>query len=292
MLNIGVHDMLYIRVEDSKDGLELCKFICELYSKEEYDIESLGGIFDATKKISRLLDILSKEDRLVIVCDSILENPLVKQSISALLDMVWDRGANDKVSFVYTVSFELEILLINGINLLTNAEAYKRYVEQIKKSYETYNDTRRLTLITKANQVYKGMYDKIRKRKRNRGIYKSMTDEDFEVCITIESLSKELIKELFREQPIGRPLTTCWIQPCCYRRNRCKTRLIDTYRISEEQKQKKDNYIKLHLLISNTSYMKLAALLGDGILIKYTIFEFLNESAMEANYINKYVHKD
>ncbi|MCM1222062.1 MAG: hypothetical protein NC548_47090 [Lachnospiraceae bacterium] len=277
--------MKYIIIEDSTDGFSLCEKICEIYNSSNDIIhsESSHGVTNLEAKISDIDKRLNDNDTVYIVYDDITENKIVSDSLLAVKEYLSTSKRRKQFHFIKTISFELEILMIKDIEYFTNISQYLTYVTDIRELYSTYHDTSTLTEFTKDTELYDTIYNKIRKEKRNRWEYAKMSDDDFERCITIESLSKELLKEVFRNHAIDRPLTDCWVKPCCKRRNRCKLTLIDTKLIEKEQTDKNDNNVKLNIIISNTSYKNLAKVIGNGDILKYDINTFIDKKALEAN---------
>lgn len=150
-------------------------------------------------------------------------------------------------------------------------------------------NTRQLTLLTKVDIKYRELYDKIRKRKYNRGPYKGMNADELELHITIESLAKELLKGLFREQIIDKPMTKCWEVPCCYRtRDICHPPLLDIRKIIKAQET--DINTKKNILISNTSYQNI--LDNTTLINRYKLVDFVNEQILESSYINNKSKED
>lgn len=274
--------MRYVLVEDLKDGKVICDLINTIYARDKDGVcvESTGGIGNLEAKVRELDKILCKEDSIIIVYDDIIENPIVAGCVKRAKRYIESESANrEQYKFISTVSFELEILMIDDIEYFTDMKKYYTYVSDIRDIFRLYRDTGICTEYTKNVEKYSGFYNKIRKGKRDKWIYKNLSDEEFELCITIESLSKELIKEVFRSQPIDRPMTACWRNACCEGRiNRCKLELIDTAKIESAQKENNDKYVKANILISNTSYKKLAEHLSNGSgqkeILHYNISDF------------------
>lgn len=284
--------MRYVLVEDSTDGLIICEKIQEIYFSEVKDIiiESFGGALNIVKKIDDTIKILKQQDSVIVVYDDIPENPLVTQYFKLALKTIVKSGHRNQFKFISTISFELEILMIDNIDITANLDTYKTYVESIKDLYNQTHELRQLTIYTKNEPLYNGIYDKIRNRKRKRSPYKNMDVTMFESCITIESLAKELLKEIYRNQPIDRPMTQCWIVPCCHRRNLCKQQLLDIRKIVEGQI--KDRHLKTNIIISNTSYKKLISVIDNSTeVIKYSLVDFADTKVLRAIRINKKVLK-
>lgn len=211
--------------------------------------------------------------------DDIVENPLVMDHIVMAKRLVRKYKLWDRCIFIKILSFELEVLLIPGMRAFFNQEKYDKYVSNIVNRYRENESSALITLYTKGQEIYSGIYGKIKREKLKKRIYASMSEERLDQSITIESLAKELIKEVFRNQPIDKPMTTCWKTPCCWRTKRCKPEWIDTYKIESAQRQNKDSYMKANLLISNTSYKKLAELLAGGKeILQYHIADFLKDA--------------
>ena len=75
-------------------------------------------------------------------------------------------------------------------------------------------------------------------------------------------------------------MTQCWIDSCCYRKNMCEKYLIDINKIIDAQNSHNDPYVKANMIISNTSYAKLAQIMNGGNhVISYNICDFLDEEA-------------
>lgn len=270
--------MRRVIVEDSTDGLILCKIITEIYSPdgEAISVESFHGMVNLKRKIEDLCAELKPTDDAIIVYDGIKENPLVLRHAEEAFGYLEASGKEDRFRMLDTISFELEVLMTDGIEYFADLAEYGKYVSEIRELYKKYNDLSALALYTKGLDIYSGMYDKIRKNMRKKGSYKKMGETEFESCVTIESLSKELLNRIFASTDIDRPMTECWVEPCCVRkRKRCESGAIDTYKIEEMQRKNNDPYVKENMLICNTSYRKLAELLATGReIIEYNIADF------------------
>lgn len=270
--------MRRVIVEDSTDGLRLCKIIAKIYSPdgEAISVESFHGMVNLKRKIEELCAELKPTDDAIIVYDGIKENPLVLRHAEEAFGYLEASGKEDRFRMLDTISFELEVLMTDGIEYFADLAEYGKYVSEIRELYKKYNDLSALALYTKGLDIYSGMYDKIRKNMRKKGSYKKMGETEFESCVTIESLSKELLNRIFASAGIDRPMTECWVEPCCVRkRKRCESGAIDTYKIEEMQRKNNDPYVKANMLICNTSYRKLAELLATGReIIEYNIADF------------------
>lgn len=269
-----------ILVEDSTDGLELCRIINRIYGREDILVDTFGGIINISNTIE---SIRHESGQVVIVYDDIVENPLVMDNIVMARRLVRKYKLSDRCTFIKIISFELEVLLLPGIQAFLNQESYNKYVSNIVRMYKENESSAHITLYTKEQEVYSEMYDKIKREKLKKRIYASMSEERLDQSITIESLAKELIKEVFRNQPIDKPMTACWKTPCCWRTRRCKTEMIDTYKIESAQQENNDPYVKANILISNTSYKKLAELLADGKeILQYNVADFFVDNRLES----------
>lgn len=271
-------------VEDSKDGLVLCKLIKEIYFKDRRDIniDTFHGVLNLVNTIKDMLKVIIKNDVLVIIYDNIIENELINDVLLDVDELITELNIHN-IQFISTISFELEVLLIDDIEYFMN-DQYNKYVMRLKKLYTSNSSTRELTTFTKNNEIYKGMYDKIKKRKKGRGPYKGMTDDELDNCITVESLSKLLLNLVFSNRAINKPMTDCWIHKCCSH-TRCDSKSeikIDIDKIIDMQSI--DEYVKANMIISNTSYKKLVDVLGGKLKYKYNIRDFIKKD-IAAEYI-------
>lgn len=262
--------MIYIRTEDSGDGLLLVEKLVEIYFKSfQIDVNTFDGMKNLKSELETLLLTCNNDDKIIIVYDNIMENPLILKWFREANNIIKNSMLKDIITWIPTDSFELEILMIDNIEYFTNMSEFVKYVLPIKIWYNESGDTSYLTFKTKSDNIYAEVYDSIKKKKLKSSIYRALTSEEFESSITIESLSKILLNKCFSNQPINKPMTDCWIHECCYRRNRCKSKIIDIDEIII--KQTNDYFYKTKLLINNTTYIDIVKSLEDltGTSIKY-----------------------
>lgn len=281
--------MVYVEIEDSKDGLKICKKIQEIYfnNGENIEIKTFGGMVNLKKEIKVLDCQLKDDDSVIIVYDRILDNPIVRNNLFTAKKIISKSKYKNKYKFIGTVSFELEVLLIDDIEYFADIYKYCKYMTKIKSLFQSTKSLSVLTEYTKNNHLYDDMYKRIKNLKRNKGVYKGLSDNELEQYITIESLSKEILKDVFREQPIDKPMTQCWMQPCCWRK-KCTPKFINVDKIISEQNNKNDKNVKANIIISNTSYRKIVHELNNKIQIhQYSINDFIDINILEAAYIAK-----
>lgn len=254
--------MVYIRTEDTKDGLVLVTKLIDIYFPSiQIDVQSFGGMKNLNSELELLFSICKDDDKIILIYDNIMENPLIVKWFRQAHNTINNSKFKHIISWLPTNSFELEILMIDNIQYFIKISKFIKYVLPIKRWYNESGDTSYLTVKTKDNCIYNEIYESIKKKKLKSSIYKELTDEEFERTITIESLSKVLLNECFNGQPIDKPMTECWRYDCCYRRNKCKSELIDTEEIIN--KQKDDSFYKVKLLINNTTYINVVKVLSN-----------------------------
>lgn len=247
--------MIYVRTEDSKDGLELCKKIIKIYFPEfNINIDTLGGIINLKNKVSNLLNIMSKDDKLIIIYDNITENVLVAQNINSLLEFI-KRTNEHRVKMIPTISFELEVLSVKDIEYMYNIEIYNEWFGGLRNLYNKTKDIRDLTYKSKEDKAYKEMYSRARKEKYKSKYYKVLTEQEFEDSITIESISKYIINLIFDRSDI-RPIRDCWANGCCYKNSECAYTNLDIDKIKQKE-FKGEHLYKIRVLAWLTSYRNL-----------------------------------
>ena len=273
---------MHIIVEDSTDGFVLCEVIRSIYAdRPDVILESFHGVVNFKNSLEETIKNTPVSETIVAVYDDIMENPIVRKGCKDASELA-KQYKSRAIRFIGTMSFELETLMVDGIEYFADFVTYRKYVWKIRELYNKGNcRIAALTEYTKENEIYDRFYDKIRKEKRKKKIYKGMSDEVFESCVTVESLAKELLKEIFREHVIDRPMTKCWIDSCCYRKNMCEKYLIDINKIIDAQNSHNDPYVKANMIIGNTSYAELAqSMNGGNNVISYDICDFLDDEAM------------
>lgn len=283
--------MIYVLVEDSKDGYKLCREIVNHYFKNNMHnivVKSYMGITKLKNVIEDLFEQISEADEIVVVYDDIIENPIVSTS----LEEVNEYTTKVNVHLLPVKSFELEAILIDDIEFTANYNNYKEYIRKIKEAYDKVRDVKYLTKITKEDELYSNMYNQIRKDKAKKNIYKRLTLKEFERAITIESLSKKLLSKMYDKCTITKPMGDCWVKSCCYRtkNNKCSPFL-------NHEKMIKIEYALLMVIISNTEYKKLVKLLGKLLNIKIQvqslkIEDLLNKEVMYSCHINKCIEEE
>lgn len=284
--------MIHILTEDSKDGFKLCDIIKQLYFDNNFndiDLDTLKGIWNVKTKIETKINQIPANDIIIIVYDDIRENPLIDMYISEALDYIDNQNLYDRIFWLPTKSFEIEVLLIDGIEFFADKEAYSLYFSNLRQLYSMNNEIENLTSVTKTNNLYNNMYNKAKKEKIKSRNYSALSSEDFERAITIETISKYIMTEVFKNVTMDKPMGGCWIQECSYNHNKCVHEYIDLKKII--RKQSKNKYFKANIIISNTSYKRLVETIYEmknkTINIKpINIYNLLNSSIIHANYIN------
>ena len=279
--------MIYVLIEDSTDGKILCDEIVNLYFekyKQEICVKSYNGIQRLADELEMLLK-KSDEDSILVVYDDIKENPIVAEALINAEKYI----ELQNVYMIPTNSFELEAIMIDGIEFTANVDNYNDYVKNIKDSYANNNDIRYLTKITKDDKRYDIMYAHIREEKAKRRMYQKLTPKQFEKAITIESLSKRLLSRMYADCIITKPMGECWINTCCYkvRHGKCSPYL-------DREKLLHSDYALLRVMIFNTSYRMLLVALSKLLAVEIKensikINELLNKETVDMYYIKSAV---
>jgi hypothetical protein len=285
--------MIYIEVEDSKDGLKLCEKLKEIYFSEYECIKvaSFNGIFKLKDKIENLILSTTNSDKILIVFDNIIENPIIERNFNQTVNYLDTNNLGDRIIWIPTRSFEVEVLSIYGIEFLCDTKAYSDYFWRLRDTLDKTHNVSDLTNETKNNSLYDSMYNKVRKDKKTRGEYKRLSSEDFERAITIESISKDIMKKVFSNAGDIRPIRDCWINNCCYKSKlKCNYANINVEHIMQNEKDGKQLY-KIRALIRDTSYEKIVEHL-DKILetdteLDVEVIDLISEQIILGNYINK-----
>ena len=128
--------MRRVIVEDSTDGLRLCKIIAEIYSPdgEAISVESFHGMVNLKRKIEELCAELKPTDDAIIVYDGIKENPLVLRHAEEAFGYLEASGKEDRFRMLDTISFELEVLMTDGIEYFADLSEYGKYDEKMHKN--------------------------------------------------------------------------------------------------------------------------------------------------------------
>lgn len=251
--------MIYIYTEDSKDGFIMCKLIKELYFDNIFDdvkVDTLNGIWFLDEKLAEISIDMKEDDTIIIVYDDVKENPLVSKFIRDAEKFVDNHDLYEKIMWLPTKSFELEVMLIYGIEFFMNRENYSVYFKELRAKFMQTGNIYDLTKMSKVNSVYDGMYEKARKEKQKRALYRNLSREDFENTLTIETISKDIIKKMFlNEDGISKPMNDCWMQDCCCKHSKCKNDSVDFDKIIKKQAYEK--LYKTKFLLLNMSYVKL-----------------------------------
>ncbi len=297
--------MIYILTEDSGNGFEFCRLIKELYfdvKSININLDTLNGIWGLKQKIEEKVKLLGKNDTIIVVYDDIVENPIISHNINQAIEYIDKNNLNSKVLWVSTYSFEIELLLVVGFELFANSSKYNKYFGKLRSKFLETNSLFELTTISKKDPLYSSMYNQARNSKKKVKMYTRLGSADFEKAITIETISKDIMKEVFKydsplkasdfvDRPIGvKDPHNCWKNNCCSKKDRCKNEGLDIDRIIQKQ-QGEDKY-KTKFLILNTSYHKLIEEVYklEGITMNIqniSIGEFYTENALKANYVHK-----
>lgn len=254
--------MIYIRVEDSTDGFVLCQNIVRIYFKDNcnINIDTMRGIFNIENTIKSVMNIMEPSDSLLIIYDDIIENPLVSRHIEEANKLV---EGDSRVYFIPTLSFELEILMINNIEFIYNTDIYNDLAREIREIYRKTESISIITSVTKNDKRYNDMYEKARKVRADKREYKYLNSIDFEKAITIESICKDILNRIFNRSDI-RPIRDCWVHNCCYktREYMCKYTGFNLKRIREEEEHGND-LCKIRTIVQETSFYNLLWMLNE-----------------------------
>ena len=243
--------MIHILTEDSGNGFEFCKLIKSLYFDTEsinLEMETLNGVWGLQQKIQKKIEAVDKNDTIIIVYDDIVDNPIISRNIDEAQVYIEEHDLSDKIFWIPTYSFEIELLQIIGFEFFANSEKYAIYFKKLRDNFIKNKSISELTMISKKESIFIGMYDKERSEKQKVRVYTQLSKDDFERAITIESISKAIMTEVFKyEAPLkasdfvdkpmgGKDGRNCWKNNCCNKNRRCKNRGIDIDRIIEKQR--------------------------------------------------------
>lgn len=249
--------MIHVMTEDSKDGFKIVEKIVEIYFENSVNITttSFQGIWDFDVKLKEKIEAISDTDILVIIFDDVMESPIVECEMLRAYRYVKGNHLESRIYWIPTHSFEIEVLLTIGIELFCNEEYYDMYFKKLRDLYFKTNELLDLTTYTKNDVQYNDWYDKVKKEKKKRSKYKILSEADFERAITIESIAKDILKEVFKDnENLVKPMGDCWYDGCCIKhKESCKH--------FDVRKLNADPMIKLKWLIQNTGYIKLIKLL-------------------------------
>ena len=161
---------------------------------------------------------------MVVIFDEVMENPIVESEMLKAYRYIEGKNLESRIKWVPTFSFEIEVLLTAGIELFCNEEYYNKYFGKLRDLYSETEELLDLTRISKADEQYNNWYAKARKEKSERGKYKQLSKEDFERAITIESISKNILTEVFKDNnELVKPMGDCWYNGCCVKhKEKCK----------------------------------------------------------------------
>ena len=295
--------MIHILTEDSKDGFQFCKLIKALYFDdvfEDISLDTMKGIPNVVEKIREKHNVMRDGDITIIVYDDIKENPIVSKAIEEAAEYIEKNHLDERVLWVSTYSFEIELLLVIGFEFFANRNKYNIYFRGLRDKFIETEKLHDLTILSKKNPLYTEMYNKVRADKLKKGMYKCLSKEDFERTMTIESISKRIMTEVFKydspakatdyvDKPVGNADTcNCWKNNCCSKGKRCKNDCIDFDIIMK--KQEAEELYKTKFLILNTSYKKLITAIykmkeTEIELPEITIGDLVHPETLEANYL-------
>ena len=267
-------------------------------------METLGGIWKLKDKIYNKINSIKTDDIIIIVYDDMFENPIISRNIIETQEYIEEYNLYDRVLWLPTYSFEIELLLIVGFEFFANSERYIKYFWKLREGFIKTGNLAELTALSKKDGIYSDMYTYEKKKKQNVAVYRQLSRDDFERAITIETISKAIMTEVFRyESPLktsdfvdkplgGKDERNCWKNNCCNRKNRCKNSIIDIDTIIERQKT--ERLYKTKFLILNTSYRKLIDKIYkiEGLSINIhniTIGDFVSKEVLWANYIHNLI---
>lgn len=281
--------MIHVMVEDKKDGLKIVEKIMSIYFSDEerqnIEVTSLQGVWGLKGKVEEKFNSIENTDTIIVILDKVLENPIVEHEIRGLGVYIKKNGLKERIKCMYTLSFEVEVLTLIGIELFCNTIKYNEYFRNLRDIYLSSGDLRRLTETSKQDDKYSEWYEKARKSKLKRARYRQLDAEDFERSLTIETISKDIISEVFKDNDgVDKPMGECWYNGCCTKnKTECK-------RYFDIEYFKANPTLKLKWLIQNTSYIKLLKLLGkkDTDIKEIGIDKLLDKTVLKAFYYNKF----
>lgn len=242
--------MVYIYVEDEKEGLVLMNNAVDMYlDRRVVTVDTFHGIYELKDHIENL--ILNNNDAVYYIYDDIPGNDSVQSNILEAKSSIHDLNMDKQVNLVPIVCCEYVILTANNIELFVHRNAID-LVHKLNKYIVTNN----ITSETKDDIVFKDMYNKARKEREDRLKHvqkkynKSYSQNDIENTVTIEKLCKKILAEALQcELRITDKLGDCWEKDCCIRKTRVCS--IGTNNRTLEGIEKKQ------FLVDNTEYMNI-----------------------------------
>lgn len=242
--------MIYIYVEDEKEGLALMNNAVDMYlDRNKVTVDTFHGIYDLKDHIESL--VLNNNDKAYYVYDDIPGNTNIQSNILEAKSSIHDLNLDKHVSLIPIVCCEYTILTANNIELFVHRNAID-LVHKLNK----YIITNNITSETKDDTVFKDMYNKARKEREDRLKHvqkkynKNYSQNDIEKTVTFEKLCKKILAEALQcELRITDKLGDCWEKDCCIRKTRvCSIGTNNKALDSIEKKQ---------FLVDNTEYMNI-----------------------------------
>lgn len=249
--------MIHVLVEDKADGYKIVQKITEIYFQDNpyIQISSLKGIWDLEKKLREKFESIEDDDVLVVVFDDVMENPIVESEIINAHRYIALNHLESRIKWVPTLSFEIEVLLVMGIELFANKANYSTYFASLRDLYNETKEIMDLTEASKSDGKYADWYAEERVKKNKIGRYRALGSTDFERAITIESISKKILSEVFKDNyELVKPMGDCWYSGCCVK-NRKACKHFDINKLLD------DPMLKLKWLIQNTNYERVIKVL-------------------------------
>lgn len=214
--------MIYVYVEDKKEGLLLLNNAVQLYLVDTSCIytDSFCGIYKLVEHIE-LLNI-SDKDIVYYIYDNVPGNTDVPNIIKNAKYEIILKKLEKQVYLLPILCCEYSILTANNIELFSHIDGIK-LIQKLKQFTISAN----LTTETKQETAFLTLYNRIRKEREKKLIRRqkkygsTYTQNDIEKAVTIEKLCKEILKETFQnELRITDKLGDCWDKPCCIKHTR------------------------------------------------------------------------
>mgnify|MGYP003296449651 CR=1 FL=1 len=133
--------------------------------------------------------------------DDIRDNPIIDRFITEAVDWLEASDNYNRVFWISTKAFEIELLLLDGIEFFGNMKNYKIYFDALREKYYETFDLLDLTKLSKENSIYDNIYVNEKRKKQRQNIYRNLSESDFEKAINMP-FSKEqadLADEIFKK---------------------------------------------------------------------------------------------
>ena len=243
--------MIYIYVEDKKEGFTLMRNAVDMYlGWENIVVDTFDGIINMAEHMQNIQ--LDTSDAAYYIYDDVTENRYVQDHLNNVKRVYRNSRYRNQIHLISIFCCEHSVLTAENVELFSHVNAL-RYIYLLKQ----YKSLKAITRNTKYNKEFEPIYAKYRKDREHvlnslvkKGKIQSYTQNDIEIGVSAEKLCKGIFEIALRDDlEITDILGKCWSIDCCHKKNIiCSMHINSRKLVLAEKKQ---------FLVDKTAYYKI-----------------------------------